>query len=331
MMGRMFLSANRFRQPRVRLFASALLILGLVPVAWMTVNRVRLASCHRHYALLNPLRRCSDINEVKREYEAFRDNLLVWIAEQEATGNVTHVSVYFRDLEGGPWFGIEEEETFSAASLLKVPIMMAVLRQAEFHPELLKQELGYTGTLEGQPNVFDPAQTVLPGQYLTADELLRRMIVYSDNNSKELLKARLLSLNGQNDLLEQTYRDLGIFGVPDSIDNFLTVKTYSSVFRALYNASYLSKAMSQKALQLLRAAEFRDGLVGGLPATVPIAHKFGVRELPSQEQLHDCGIVYHPHTPYLLCVMTRGKDLNVLADIIRQISRMVFEEADMRG
>ncbi len=333
-MGRMFYGANVFRQKSYLIPGIFLLIIGclLFLLTWVIVARVRLASCHRQYALLNPLRRCSDTSETKREYEAFRDELLTWTEQQKATGAITHASIYFRDLEGGPWFGIAEEEQFSAASLLKVPIMMAVLRQAEFHPELLQQELGYTGTLEGQPNIFDPSKTVLPGQYFTVEELLRRMIVYSDNSSKELLKARLLSLNEQNDLLAQTYHDLGIFSLPNSsIDNFITVKTYSSIFRLLFNASYLSKDMSQKALELLSAAEFRDGLVGSLPSSVTVAHKFGVRELPDQEQLHDCGIVFHPKTPYLICVMTRGKDLDMLAGVIREISRKVFQEVNMRS
>ncbi|MBI5793570.1 serine hydrolase [Candidatus Uhrbacteria bacterium] len=330
----MFHAANAFRQKSHLTRGFVVLITGclLLSTAWITVARLRLSLCHSRYTLLNPLRRCSDGNEMKREYEAFRDELLLWTEQQKMNGAITHASIYFRDLDGGPWFGINEEEKFSAASLLKVPIMMAVLRQAETHPEILTQELGYSGTLEGQPNIFDPSKTVLPGEYLSVEELLRRMIVYSDNSSKELLKARLLSLNEQNDLLAQTYHDLGIFALPNSsIDNFITVKTYSSIFRLLFNASYLSKEMSQKALELLSAAEFRDGLVGGLPTAITIAHKFGVRELPDQEQLHDCGIVFHPQTPYLICVMTRGKDLNMLANVIRDISRKVYQEVDVRN
>lgn len=333
MMGLMLHVVNTIvRKPRL-LGLILCLVFGigfLIPAGIVTVDRLRLARCHREFSFLNPLRRCSDELPAKKEYEAFRDELLAWVTKREKEKDITHISVYFRDLEGGPWFGIEEEERFSAASLLKVPVMMAVLRQAEFDPTLLQQELGYSGVLGDQPNIFDPAQTILPGEYYSVDELLRRMIVYSDNASKELLKARLLSFDSQNDLLRQTYRDLGMFGENNDLEDFLTVKMYSSIFRLLYNGSYLGKEMSQKALHLLSKAEFHDGLVAGLPATVTVAHKFGVRDYRNEKQLHDCGIVYHPRTPYLLCVMTRGKEIPRLADVIRDISAMVFREVESR-
>ncbi len=78
-------------------------------------------------------------------------------------------------------------------------------------------------------------------------------------------------------------------------------------------------------------------VVAGVPSTVDVAHKFGERttlasdtESTETKQLHDCGIVYFPENPYLLCVMTRGTDFKVLEGIISDISRMVYEEVDSR-
>src|SRR5207248_2823209 len=94
----------------------------------------------------------------------------------------------------------------------------------------------------------------------------------------------------------------------------VSVVTYSSFFRVLYNASYLTRDDSQKALALLAGVDYKDGLVAGVPASVPIAHKFGERETTGDttKQLNDCGIVYYPSHPYLLCVMTRGDSMPVL-------------------
>jgi len=38
-------------------------------------------------------------------------------------------------------------------------------------------------------------------------------------------------------------------------------------------------------------------------------------------QLHDCGIVYAPEKPYLICVMISGRSLNAEADLLAEISR----------
>jgi hypothetical protein len=43
-------------------------------------------------------------------------------------------------------------------------------------------------------------------------------------------------------------------------------------------------------------------------------------------QLHECGIVYFPDHPYLLGIMTRGKDYDVMLTTIRGLSRLIYNE-----
>jgi beta-lactamase class A len=246
---------------------------------------------------------------------------------------VTNVSVYLRDLQFGPWMGIGEQEEFSAASLLKVPVMLAVLKQAETHPEILGQRVEVTKELaENFEQEFKPSHHVEVDGIYTVDELLQYMIVNSYNNAKTALDAFLQIYKPDDVLLMNTMDDLGFTGVYRSLNDALTVKQVASLFRLLYNSSYLNKQMSQKALDLLLASEFRSGIVAGVPPGIPVAHKFGEREEDTGvKQLHDCGIVYHPRDHYLLCIMTLGKDEQKLASVIADISRLIYAEIDDRS
>ncbi len=87
--------------------------------------------------------------------------------------------------------------------------------------------------------------------------------------------------------------------------------------------------MSSRALELLTKTAFNDGLRAGVPENIEVAHKFGERILPNNiQQLHDCGIVYIPNKPYLLCIMTRGKDMHTLQGVIEEISSSVYAEVN---
>jgi hypothetical protein len=79
--------------------------------------------------------------------------------------------------------------------------------------------------------------------------------------------------------------------------------------------------------------EFDQGIVAGVPKGVTIAHKFGEREVVGEpeKQLHDCGIVYYPKHPYLICIMTRGSDFEKLAQGIRELSELVYKEIDEKA
>ncbi len=278
------------------------------------------------YNLINPLFHCTETPAFKMEFEEFEDELEVWVHKQIDLGRVEHVSVYFRDLENGPWFGVDEDETFSAASLLKVPMMIAFLKAAETHTDLLEQKVSLEGNIQSEPNV-PLGMTIVPGQSYSGEELLHKMIVYSDNASKDLIRTWLTAIEPDRDLLIETYKDIGLLGVENDLEYRLTVKTYASIFRILYNSTYLSKEMSQKALETLTHVVFQRGLVAGLPPGTKVAHKFGVRIAPDgSQQLHDCGIVYEPQHPYLICIMTRSYNMAENEAIIAEIARMVHAE-----
>lgn len=280
------------------------------------------------YMFINPLLECEIAQESIRQQALmpFKKDVIKVIEDHKSQGALIDASVYFRDLNNGPWFGVGERERFAPASLLKIVTMMATLHIAETDGTVFQKKLRLS-KLDGsyRQNII-PAKPLMPGAAYTVDELLNRMIALSDNDALYLLN----DLVGVENLVN-IYRDLGV-PVPTKIgDHILTVKEYASFFRILFNASYLNRSMSERGLQYLSRSKYTTGIVAGVPPTIPVAHKFGEREIYSPDgsatkQLHDCGIVYFPDHPYLLCIMTRGKDFDELSRTIQDISRTVYNE-----
>ena len=70
--------------------------------------------------------------------------------------------------------------------------------------------------------------------------------------------------------------------------------------------------------------------MAGVPSSTVVAHKFGEHVSLANGQintieLHDCGIVYYNNNPYFLCIMTKGRDLGELKNIIKGISSIVYQ------
>lgn len=240
---------------------------------------------------------------------------------------LTTASVYYRDLNTGRWFGINQDQKFVPASLFKVPLMIAYLKDAEKNPNLLSTKV--VNDLVSDENVNETIkalQSVKQGERYTVDELLHYMIDSSDNNATVLLFK-----NVNQDTLKKVFSDLDIQIPTTGINtDFISVDNYSFLFRVLYNATYLSHEMSEKGLEMLSKIDFEDGLrTSGIPKSITIADKFGEYYLiengkVGEHQLHDCGIVYHPKHPYLLCVMTKGEKIEDLEKLIQDISKMAY-------
>ncbi len=276
----------------------------------------------------------------KGEYVDLKLKLSDYIEEKKGEGSLVGAGVYFRDLRNGPTMGINEYEEYSTASLLKVPTLIAYLSLSEDNPSLLSEEIalrdGFNGGSTDFSQFYAPPDELKKDTAYTVEALLTRLTRYSDNAASEMLRA-YLSVLSPNDIIGETYKELGLVPEESGGDYVITVKRYASIFRILYNASYLSIEKSEKALRMLSESTFDQGIVAGVPKGTLVAHKFGERSFIETDpnvkplrQLHDCGIVYFPENPYTLCVMTLGYDFETLETVIRDISRMTYEEVESR-
>lgn len=278
--------------------------------------------------LINPLLECTvPRGGTPLDLLDFEAMLLTAVNRLKGEGAVRRVSVYFRDLHNGPWFGFGEDEEFRPGSLLKVPLMIGYLKWAESDgalldrvvtvddPELLK--------LYNVQGVAPSMKLELGGTYRVR-ELIERMIVYSDN-----VAASMLEKYDRHESIIRTAREMDIpvrVGFPPYRN--VSIKEYAGFLRILYNASYLTPSDSEWALRLLEGAEFRGGLVAGVPPGVRTARKFGEAwdTVAGENVFSDCGIVYVPELNYVLCLVLGGQREEDLVEASRRLSAWVFSE-----
>ncbi len=252
------------------------------------------------------------------------------IVEEIAKYKDVKVGFYFNDLANAGWFGVNEDEKFIPASLLKMPMLIAYYKLREDETNLFEKEILYQGKDFNVDRNTAEASNIQPGNTYTVQQLLRTMIVDSDNNALELL------YEFRKDALKDVFDDLQV-PLPDTrsdiaSEDFLSPKEMAKFYLVLYHGSYLRKADSDAALQLLSEVKYKDGLVAGVPSDVVVSHKYGERKFTIangdvHNEFHDCGIFYYTKNPYKLCIMTKGKDLDIekSSKIISSLSRIVYE------
>lgn len=281
--------------------------------------------------LLNPiLPYYEQIGLDHTELKSFKGKIEKRIQVLKKTHKDLHVSYYFRDLNTGLWTGVNELETFSPASLFKVPLMIALFKKAEIDPKVWTMGVDYKKSELGEV----PEESGFKkedGKFYSINDLLTQMIVYSDNTASMLLL--------------QFVGDTAVMKVIDELNmhvgngfhqntNFVTVKAYAGILRILYNASYLNKEMSEKALNLLSQAKYEKGIRAGVPSHIKVAHKYGKRDETIQGgkihnlQLHHFGLVFHPEKPFIIGIMTSGADVETKLKVIKELTEITYKEVD---
>jgi beta-lactamase class A len=275
------------------------------------------------YTYISPLLACPEVeldhlgnDEVNVLERALRAAVVAHTSKKE----IIDAGIYFRQLKGGPWLGINHDALFYPRSLLKVPLAMAFYKKTEGDPRLYDTRVKYREGSVGVHQYFGKDVVEIGTEY-SVDELVEAALIYSDNTAAFLL-ASVITIED----LQETYADLGIEKPRDATDYQISVHDYASFFRILYNATYNTRKDSEHILEHLADTAFTKGLVAGLPPGVSVSHKFGEQSdaTGAVKQLHDCGIVYHPEKPYLICIMTTGRDFEQMAEVIADLSRIVY-------
>lgn len=285
-----------------------------------------------HYELINPTRCTITQAGPTKEYSAFKDKLSDWVSAQQKQGTLIDAAVYFRDLTNGPIFFINPDSPYAPASLVKVPMMMSYFKVAEKEPDLLTKNVRtpakFTGT---EQTLVQPRLTLEPNTSYSIMETIKRMIISSDNRSLDMLMEYYKQFDADTHPVLSTMMELGMLPENANLNNYLTVKQYSSLWRILYDATYLTPELSNRALDLLTQTDYKNGIVAPLPIDTKVAHKFGVfNDVNSTIQLHDAGIIYTSQGNYILTVMTRANTLEQGEKAIQEISHKVWDEFNSR-
>jgi hypothetical protein len=203
--------------------------------------------------------------------------------------------------------------------------MIAYFKWAESNPKVLRTTLTYT-VQEEMAKQSMPGKALEPGKAYTVNDLIFRMITFNDEAAYTLLRSNLPA--GR---IEKVFKDLDV-----AYENPLSLHAIAAFYRVLFNASYLSEDMSEKALRYVYRSTFKGGMTQGLPPNIDIAGTYDERSItdPSSDeelelyQVREFGIIYHPNRPFLLGVMVKGSDVAHMKILARDITRLVYKEVD---
>ena len=326
---------------KIKLSLSCWAIIGLIATTAAGVG-LGMVWCHQldlrtemecGYEMINPIRCLQPALEAEGGYGSLEKTITEYVDSKQRAGVVSRVGVHFRNLRNGATVGVNANEFFYPASLFKLPVAMAYYREAQNDPTLLGKTLTSPASFT-LPEQITPKITsqIEPNHQYSVEELIRRMLVYSDNRALDVLQKTLPTSTGRDSLIGEILEDMGVLYQNHNGELVISARQYSSILRILYNTNFLNTDSSEKLLTILAKADYTEGLRRYLPAGTVVANKYGITKALSGGvvQLADCGIIYHPKVDYVLCVLVEGRSYSEAAEVIAEISKLTYQEIDRR-
>lgn len=250
------------------------------------------------------------------------------------------VGLSYVDLSSGDSVHINADDSFHAASTMKVPVMIELFRQADRGTLKLDQGMRlvnqFKSIVDGSPYSLsegDDSDSLVyrkVGQLVPVRELLERMIVRSSNLATNALIEIVDARKANATARELGARNINVLrGVEDQkaydkgLSNSTTARDMATLMAAIEQGRAASPASTQSMRDILLRQEFNNEIPAGVPAGTKVAHKTG--SITAVQ--HDAAIVYPAGgRPYVLVVLTRGlRDGRVAERLIADLSWIVFE------
>lgn len=214
-----------------------------------------------------------------------------------------HGSVFAWDYETGKYVSYNSDETFPAASIIKLPVLLQLFRSMEFGQRTIDEKMTLTDYYRAEGS--GDLQFQKEGNQYSLDALARKMIEISDNSSTNMLMS---SIGGMDDV-NRAVRAWGLNHT--QVNNWLpdmkgtNYTTTSDLARMLYNIEneeFLSVESRDKILDYMGHVKNNRLLVAGLGAGAKCWHKTG----DIGHMLGDAGIVTTPDGhKYVVAIMAK--------------------------
>lgn len=224
-------------------------------------------------------------------------------------------SVRFEDFNTNEAFGINDDNSMTAASVIKLPILASLYHLADEGKINLDDEVTIkpsevqnwgTGTIryESQPIVH------------TNRELAKLMIEESDNTAAFVFTDRIIGTQTIQNLIESWgLRNTNIQ------ENLTSNKDMSLLIHKMENNELASKALTKEMIGWMDYSSFEDRLPALLPDNVHVYHKIG----NEVRVVNDVGMIVFDDNKYYIGVLTEEiPDIEHAKEVIATISKLAY-------
>jgi len=228
------------------------------------------------------------------------------------------VGIAFRALDGKDEWYSRADESFHAASTMKVPVLIELFHQIKdgklklSDPLVVRNE--FHSIVDGSLFKLDAADDSeadlykAEGQTRAVSQLAELMITVSSNLATNLIIEKLGVEN-----IRTTVHSLGadgmnvLRGVEDGkafekgMNNTTTARGLATLMTAIADGKAVDPESSQQMVAILERQKFNEAIPAGLPPGMRVAHKTG----DITKVHHDAAIVFAKR-PFVLVILVRG-------------------------
>ena len=235
-----------------------------------------------------------------------------------------HPSVYVWEFDNGRYVNINANEQFSAASIIKLPVLVRMFKSIEAKQMTIYDEMTLTNYYKSSGSgELQYAQT---GRKYSLDQLAKTMIQDSDNSSTNMIMSKL----GGMDDINIGLREWGISKtyvrtwLPDmNGTNKTTALDLAKILYNLDNPGFLNINSREYIIDYMSHVKNNKLIAAGLGSGALFVHKTG----DIGKMLGDAGIVYAPNGKKYIIVILANRPYNAPQgkDFIVKASSLIYK------
>lgn len=232
-----------------------------------------------------------------------------------ATGGKYSLYVYRPGEKTG--YGINENLIMTAASMMKVPILIAT--EKAINKGLLQADQIYVLQESDKREGSGPIAYYDAGTKLSVATLMTEMGKKSDNTAPVVLTEML-----GTDQIEAEVKALGMINSSFK-NNTSTALDMARMWSMVYKGDGLSDEQKNRIWDNLSGSIYEDRIPSGIPDGVRVIHKVGTGD----GVWGDGGIIMATK-PFILVIMNKDVDQNQAGDVVTKVTKLVWDHENKR-
>lgn len=233
-------------------------------------------------------------------------------------------AIFVWDYDSGKYVDINSSKSYSAASIIKIPVLIQLFKSIEANQLTIYDEMILTPYYKAEGS--GDLQTKPLDSKFTIDELARAMITKSDNSATNMIISAIGSMTDVNSGirswgLKNTYISNWLPDIAGT--NYTTAKDLATMLYNLDNPGFLNINSREYIIDYMSNVENNRLIQAGLDSKALFVHKTG----DIGKMLGDAGIVFAPNGKKYIVVILANRPYNspLGKDFIQKASKIIYQ------